>query len=126
RQRLDLDHCPIMPEPWSRSTTSLRAMTPNVCFALLDAAVIRGRGEDPVVPPMTHARLLEEAAALGGVLRHLGVGVGVPVVIDLQDDFDAVVAALASARIGGVVTTRDDPVAPVVLTSSASSPGASG
>ena len=101
-------------------------MTPNVCFALLDAAVIGGRGEDPMLPPMTHARLLEEAAALGGVLRHLGVGVGVPVVIDLDDDFDAVVAALASARIGGVVTTRDEPAAAVVLTSSASSPVTSG
>ncbi len=108
------------------AATSLRVMTPNVCFALLDAAVIGGRGEDPMVHPMTHARLLEEAAALGGVLRHLGVGVGVPVVIDLDDDLDAVVAALASARIGGVVTTRDDPAAPVVLTSSASSAGTSG
>jgi non-ribosomal peptide synthetase component F len=95
-------------------------MTPNVCFALLDAAVIGGRGEELIVDRMTHARLLEEAAALGGVLRHLGVGVGVPVVIDLEDDLDAVVAALASARIGGVVTTRDDPAAPVVLTSKAS------
>jgi hypothetical protein len=95
-------------------------MTPNVCFALLDAAVIGGRGEEPVVDRMTHARLLEEAAALGGVLKHLGAGVGLPVVVDLEDDLDAVVAALASARIGAVVTTRDDPAAPVVLTSKAS------
>src|SRR5688500_5054617 len=100
-------------------------MTPNVCFALLDAAVIGGRGEEPVVDRMTHARLLEEVAALGGVLRHLGVGVGVPVVIDLDGDLDAVVAALASARIGGVVTPRDDPAAPVILTSTASSAGTS-
>ena len=75
---------------------------------------------------MTHARLLEEVAALGGVLRHLGVGVGLPVVIDLEDDLDAVVAALASARIGAVVTTQEDPAAPVVLTSKASSGGPSG
>ncbi len=101
-------------------------MTPNVCFALLDAAVIGGRGEEPVVDQMTHARLLEEVAALGGVLRHLGVGVGVPVVIDLDDDLDSVVAALASARIGGVVTPQDDPAAPVVLTSKASTDGTSG
>jgi hypothetical protein len=101
-------------------------MTPNVCFVLLDAAVIGGRAEDPVVPPMTHARLLEEAAALGGVLKHLGAGAGLPVVIDLEDDLDAVLAALATARIGGVVTTRDDPAAPVVLTSSASPAVASG
>ena len=45
----------------------------NVSFALLDTAVIRGRGDEPVVDQMTHARLLEEAAALGGVLRQLGV-----------------------------------------------------
>src|SRR5687768_10204537 len=101
-----------MPEPGWRLGTNVRAMTPNVCFALLDAAVIGGRGEDPVVHPMTHARLLEEAAALGGVLKHLGAGVGLPVVIDLEDDLDAVVAALAAARIGGVVTTRDDQAAP--------------
>ena len=101
-------------------------MTPNVCFAVLDAAVIGGQGEELILHKMTHARLLEEAAALGGVLRHLGVGVGVPVVIDLEDDLDAVVAALASARIGGVVTTRDDPAAPVVLSSRATSAGAPG
>src|SRR3954465_4260917 len=90
-------------------------MVTNVSYALLDAAVIAGRGEDPVLPTTTHARLLEEVAALGGVLRHLGIGVGAPVVIHLDDDEDAVLAALAPARIGGVVTSRDDPGAPVVL-----------
>jgi hypothetical protein len=92
-------------------------MTTNVSFALLDAAVIDGRGEDPVVGQMTHARLLEEVAALGGVLHHLGVGVGVPVVVDLEPDIDAVVAALAAARVGGVVTTSDHPEALVVVAS---------
>ena len=95
-------------------------MTTNVSFALLDAAVIAGRGEDPAVDRMTHARLLEEVAALGGVLRHLGVGVAVPVVIDLEADLDAVVAALAAARVGGVVTTVDHPAAPVVVASAGS------
>jgi acyl-CoA synthetase (AMP-forming)/AMP-acid ligase II len=100
-------------------------MTPNVSFALLDAAVIGGRAEDPVVDAMTHARLLEEVAALGGVLLHLGVSAGIPVVVDLEQDFDAVVGALAVARLGGVVTTSDHPDAPVVLASSASAaPGA--
>ena len=93
--------------------------TTNVSFALLDAAVIAGRGDDPVVGQMTHARLLEEVAALGGVLHHLGVGPAVPVVIDFESgaesDMDAVVAALAAARIGGVVTTRDHVQAPVVV-----------
>jgi acyl-CoA synthetase (AMP-forming)/AMP-acid ligase II len=98
----------------------MRSVTTNVSFVLLDDAVIGGRGDDLVVPAMTHARLLEEVAALGGVLHHLGVGVGVPVVIDLESDLDAVVAALAAARLGGVVTTRDDPAAPVVVASAAS------
>jgi hypothetical protein len=90
-------------------------MVTNVSFALLDAAVIAGRGEDPIFGTRTHARLLEEVAAIGGVLRHLGVALGTPVVIDLDDDEDAVVAALATARIGGVVTTVDDPLAPVAV-----------
>lgn len=90
-------------------------MVSNVSFALLDAAVVAGRGDEPVVGSTSHARLLEEVAALGGVLRHLGVAPGTPVVLDLADDEDAVVAALATARIGGVVTTLDVPDAPVVL-----------
>ena len=40
---------------------------------------------------------------------HLGVGNAVPVVVDLESGLDAVVAALATARIGGVVTTTDHP-----------------
>jgi hypothetical protein len=101
-------------------------MTPNVSFALLDTAVIAGHGDDPVVDGMTHARLLEEAAALGGVVWHLGVRPGVPVVIDLEADLDAVVAALAAARIGGIVTTQDHPEAPVALVSSGSPVPATG
>lgn len=95
-------------------------MVTNVSYALLDAPVIAGRGEDPALGTMTVARLLEEVAALGGVLRHLGVSSGVPAVVDLPDDVDAVVAALATARIGGVVTTTDDPKAPVVVVSAGS------
>src|SRR3954451_23064505 len=95
-------------------------MVNNVSFALLDAAIIAGRGEDPVVGSRSHARLLEEVAAIGGVLRHLGVTLGAPVVIDLEDDEAAVVAALATARIGGVVTDVDSPEAPVVVVSSGS------
>jgi hypothetical protein len=101
-------------------------MVTNVSFALLDAPVIAGRGEDPVVGTMTHARLLEERAALGGVLHHLGVGRGVPVVIDLADDLDASVAALATARLGGVVTVEDSPSAPVVVVSAGSALSADG
>lgn len=101
-------------------------MVTNVSYALLDAPVIAGRGEDPVVGTMTHARLLEEVAALGGVLAHLGVSAGVAVVVDLSDDADAVVAALAVSRVGGVVTRVDDRTAPVVLVSDGSSVSADG
>ena len=95
-------------------------MVSNVSFALLDAAIIAGRGDDPAVGPMTHARLLEEVAAIGGVLHHLGVGPGVPVLVALEQgagDLDAVVAALATARVGGVVRTTDHPDVPVVVMS---------
>lgn len=95
-------------------------MVTNVSYLLLDAAVIAGRGEEPALGTMTHARLLEEVAALGGVLRHLGVTPGVPVVVDLDDDADAVVAALAVSRLGGVVTTVDDADAPAALVSTGS------
>jgi hypothetical protein len=112
------------------ATTYARPVTPNVSYALLDAAIIAGRGEEPVVVAggrvWSHARLLEEVAALGGVLRHLGVGVGVPCVVDLEpgpaSDLDAIVAALATARLGGVVTTEQDPSAPVVVAGSSSPP----
>jgi uncharacterized Zn-binding protein involved in type VI secretion len=95
-------------------------MTPNVSFALLDAAVIAGRFDDPVVGSMSHARLLEEVAALGGVLVALGVQPGSSVVVDLESDEDAVVAALAVARVGGVVRTHEHPEAAVVLASAGS------
>jgi hypothetical protein len=95
-------------------------MVTNVSWVLLDGPVIAGRADEPALGPMTHARLLEEVAALGGVLRHLGVGPGVPVVVDLPDSTDAVVSALAVARIGGMVTRADDPGAPVVVVSAGS------
>ena len=101
-------------------------MTTNVSFALLDAPVIAGLGDEPVVGELSHARLLEEVAALGGVLRHLGAAPAVPVVVDLEGDLDAVVAALAVARIGAVVTARDHPGAPVVVAWSGSQVPAAG
>ncbi len=101
-------------------------MVNNVSYALLDAPVIAGRGDEPALGTMTHARLLEEVAALGGVLLALGVGVGVRVVVAPEPDLDAVVAALATARVGGVVTTSDDPDAPVVVASAGTDPPANG
>lgn len=87
---------------------------PNVSFAVLDHPVISGRAEEPFVVAAgrswTHARLLEEVGALAGVLRHLGVVPGERVLLDLADehDLEAVLAALAAARLGGVVTTSGE------------------
>lgn len=112
-------------------TRMCRAVT-NLSWDLLDAPVIAGRGEETVVEPgegrgWTHARLLEEVAAIGGVLHHLGVGPGVPVVVALAEEhaIEAVVAALATARVGGVVLGEDDPAAPVAVVSSGSGTAAS-
>ena len=53
-------------------------------------AVIEGRADEPLVRDggrtWSHARLLEEVAALGGVLRHLGVEPGTPVHVDLAPE----------------------------------------
>jgi hypothetical protein len=92
----------------------------NVSFALLDDAVIRGRADEPLLRTeqrdWSHARLLEEVAAIGGVLGHLGVLPGTTVLLDLGSDHDleAVVAALATARVGGVVATGAGEAAVVV------------
>lgn len=95
-------------------------MISNVSFALLDAAVIAGRAEESVVGQMSHARLLEEVAALGGVLVALGLKAADPVVVDLETDLEAVVAALAVARVGGVLSTVDRPEASIVIVSAGS------
>lgn len=83
----------------------------NICYALLDAAVIEGRADDPVLPGTSHARLLEDAAALAGVLQHLAVAPGARVVVDLprepEHDVPAVTAALAVARLGAEVRDAD-------------------
>ncbi len=97
----------------------------NVCYALLDAGVIAGRADDPVLTGTSYARLLEEVAALAGVLRHLAVTPGARVVVDLPRDEDhdlpAVTAALAVARLGGVVALGDDPDAVALLVTEGSS-----
>ena len=81
----------------------------NVCFHLLDDPVIGGRADDLVLaePPLSFARLLEEVAAFGGVLRAVGVHAGDTVLVDLRPDHEALVAALATARLGGRVLSGD-------------------
>lgn len=96
----------------------------NVCYAVLDRAVVDGRADEPVLPGTTHARLLEDVAALEGVLQHLGIGPGVTVAVDLPRDADhdvpAVTAALAVARLGGTVSGGDDQGARVLMVAAGS------
>ena len=74
------------------------------CFDLLDRHVVGGRADAPALAAgatrWTYARLLEEVASFGGVLRHCGVGEGDRVVLALPESVEAVVAVLAGARIG--------------------------
>ncbi len=74
------------------------------CFDLVDAHVVGGHADDEALrdasTSWTYARLLEEVAAFGGVLRHCGIGAGDRVAVALPECVEAVVAVLASARIG--------------------------
>ena len=74
------------------------------CFDLLDAHVVGGHADAEALrdgtTTWTYARLLEDVAAFGGVLRHCGVVSGDRVVVALPDEAEAVVAVLAAGRIG--------------------------
>jgi hypothetical protein len=79
--------------------------TLNLCFNALDRHVIRGRADEPAIAaerPTSYARLLEEVAAFGGVLRAFGIGLGDTVVARVPPGRDALVALLASTRLGAV------------------------
>ena len=55
--------------------------TLNLCFNALDRHVVRGRADEPAIAadrPTSYARLVEEVAAFGGVLRAFGIGLGDP------------------------------------------------
>lgn len=88
-------------------------MSVNPCFEFLDRAVIGGRADAPVLsaPETSHARLLEDVAAVAGVLRAVGVEPGGRVAVHVADDLHAVTAALAALRLGAVPVP--DPTAPV-------------
>jgi len=77
---------------------------PPTCFDVLDRHVIGGAADRVALTgagqSWTYARLLEEVAAFGGVLRHCGVVPGDRVVLALPAVPEAVVALLACARIG--------------------------
>jgi propionyl-CoA synthetase len=126
--------------------------TLNVAFQLLDRAVVAGASDETVLKDesgeLSHAALLELVAAFGGVLRGFGVVPGDRVLVELAAGRDAVVALLATARIGAagvtipvglpepemvrivgatrprVVVTADDAVMSAVLAQCAHRPGA--
>lgn len=81
-------------------------------FAILDRHVISGRADDVAVPgerPLTFARLLEQAAAVAGGLRALGVEPGRAVHVDLPTSADRVVVVCACVRLGAVPQESGSP-----------------
>ncbi len=79
--------------------------TLNLCFNALDRHVVHGRADQPALAgerPTSYARLLEDVAAFGGVLRAFGAGPGDTVVARLPQGRDALVAMLASTRLGAI------------------------
>jgi propionyl-CoA synthetase len=95
--------------------------TLNLCFNALDRHVVRGLADEVALrvdrftagrTEHTFARLLEEVAAFGGVLRAFGVGPGERVLSRLPIGLHGLVAALATARLGAlhvVSEPYDDP-----------------
>jgi len=84
--------------------------TLNVSFNALDRHVVHGRADTVAVAgerPTSYARLLEEVAAFGGVLRAFGAGLGDHVVLRLPPGRDALVALLAGWRIGAVLVLEE-------------------
>jgi propionyl-CoA synthetase len=83
--------------------------TLNVTFQLLDRAVVAGASDATVLKDdsgeVSHATLLERVAAFGGVLRGFGVVPGDRVLVELAAGRHAVVALLATARIGAAGVT---------------------
>ncbi len=81
--------------------------TLNLSYQVLDRAIVRGAADDSLLVDVrgswSHARLLEQVAAFGGVLRGFGVAPGHRVLVDLPDGVDAVVALLGVARVGAVM-----------------------
>ena len=84
----------------------------NTCYNALDRHVINGRADQAaliydsamsgVQVTLSYAKLLEKVAAFAGALRVFGVGPGDRVVIYMPMIPEAVVAMLASARLGAV------------------------
>lgn len=86
----------------------------NTCYNMLDRHVAQGRGEQPALiwdSPVTgstrqytYSQLLDEVSTFAGGLARLGVGKGDRVLIYMPMVPEAVIATLATARIGAVHT----------------------
>ena len=85
----------------------------NTCYNCLDRHIISGRGDQPALiydSPVTgglkktysYSELLDEVARFSGVLRSKGVEKGDRIIIYMPLIPEAIIAMLASARIGGV------------------------
>jgi propionyl-CoA synthetase len=84
----------------------------NTCFNAVDRHVAAGRGAQPAIiydSPVTgtkraisYSELLTEVAALGAILKELGVERGDRVIVYMPMVPEAVVAMLACARIGAI------------------------
>ncbi len=104
--------------------------TLNLCFNALDRHVVHGRADEAALldgRELTFARLLEDVAAFGGVLRAFGVGPGDQVVARMSANRAALVAALASARVGAlhvIEPAPDDGSGVVVLSGTDDQPRA--
>ena len=81
--------------------------TLNLSYQVLDKPIVGGAADDSLLVDVrgswSHARLLEQVAAFGGVLRGFGVSPGDRVLVDLPDDVGAVVALLGVGRVGAVM-----------------------
>ena len=84
----------------------------NTCYNALDRHVIDGRADQPAVIhesaitgkslTLTYAQMLEKVARFAGALRMAGVGKGDRVVIYMPMVPEALIAMLATARLGAV------------------------
>jgi non-ribosomal peptide synthetase component F len=96
---------------WFRPPAGDDPGTLNLCYHAVDIAVVRGAAAEPAVRhaggALDYATLLEQVAAFAGALRGLGVAVGSPVGVLLDDPFDELLAALAVTRLGAVVLALD-------------------
>lgn len=87
-------------------------MMTSLVFRILDRQVITGLADDHAITDsrgtMSYAQLLHVSACIAAGLHHMGIGEGVPIVLDELHDRDLVIAVLACARIGAVPSATGD------------------